>query len=409
MDLYFRDNDSRLVLTVAQGSRKLGYIVIDSIIGGHAYGGIRLMPEIDEQEISILARGMTLKFGFLGLPHGGAKAGVIGDPEAPLEERLERLRIFGQAIYPLLANRIYIPATDMGTNMNDIRQMVESAGIPVKKRDFSVERSGYYTALTVFTGIKQAIKYLGLELAGRRVAIEGFGKVGSALAGILYAAGALVVAVSTSRGAIYNPNGLDTMRLISLAAEAGSRAVDLYDNAEHIAPHSLLELPVDVLCPCALINSINRENAVRVSASIIAPGANSPVTSEAETILFEREKISLPYFVTNSGGTLGATMEFASVGVKKIEEFIDLQIGGRVAWILAEAVKKRVPPVEIAVPFALNRFEEVRRKAACPTFKSGVFSLGLDLYRRGYLPGLMVGALAPGYFKKTFHINELEA
>src|SRR4030042_2171430 len=137
---------SQLHITVSKGPGVIGYLVIDSLVGGHSHGGVRIMPDIDEEEISILAHGMTLKFGFLGLPHGGAKAGIIGNPEAPHEERLKLFTTFGQAIAPVLANHIYIPATDMGTEINDIRHIIKSAGIPLSRRDFSVERSGYYTA-----------------------------------------------------------------------------------------------------------------------------------------------------------------------------------------------------------------------------------------------------------------------
>ncbi|MBN1625862.1 MAG: Glu/Leu/Phe/Val dehydrogenase, partial [Deltaproteobacteria bacterium] len=340
MHTYYNYSDSQLRITVTKGAETLGYLVIDSIMNGHSYGGVRLMPKIDEKEIAILARAMTLKFGFLGLPHGGAKAGVIGDPEAPPEERLARLKVFGQAISPLLANRVYIPATDMGTYNADILYMVKSAGMHVKKREFTVERSGYYTALTVFAGIKQAARHVGIDMPDCRIAIEGFGKVGSALATILHNAKARIAAISTSRGAIYNPEGLDVIRLTRLASEAGSRAVDIYENAEHIGLPSLFELPVDILCPCALTNTINTENAERISARIISPGANNPVSPEAEPVLHRRGIISLPYFMTNCGGTLGGTMEFASVKKNKIEEFIDIHIGGRITKLLEDAAGK---------------------------------------------------------------------
>lgn len=403
MDISYTHKNAQLSITVSKDSRAIGYLVIDSITGGHSYGGVRLMPEIDEKEIGILARAMTLKFGFLGLPHGGAKAGVIGDPEAPLEERLARLEAFGQAISPLLVNRVYIPATDMGTYNNDILHMVKSTGMPVKKREFTVERSGYYTALTVFAGIKQAARHVGMDISDCRIAIEGFGKVGTSLARILHDAKARIVAVSTSRGAIYNPEGLDVVRLIQLASEAGSRAVETYDNAERIELSSLFELPVDVLCPCALINTINTENAGHISARIISPGANNPVSPEAEPILHKRGIISLPYFMTNCGGTLGGTMEYASVAKNKIEEFIEIHVGKRIAELLEDSAGKGIPPIELAVPLVLKRLENAGLKSIYPTFKSRLFSWCLELYRRGYVPGCLSGALAPGYFKKVLY------
>lgn len=392
--------NSQLRITISKGPKVLGYLVIDSIIGGHSHGGVRLMPNIDEEEISFLARGMTLKFGFLGLPHGGAKAGVIGNPEAPRKERLELLKAFVQAIAPILANRIYIPATDMGTEMSDIRHVIKSAGIPMGKRDFRVERPGYYTALTVFTGLKQATKHIGFRTDNSTIAIEGFGKVGAALSALLFDAKANVVAISTSRGAIYNPGGLDIVRLNQLAKETGSRVVDIYTDAEHIDRESLLELPVDILCPCARHNSIHAGNSNRISARIICPGANHPVTDEAERVLFERGVISLPDFVTNSGGVLGGTMEFASVNKKKIKEFIEIHIGPRIALLLYEATRKNMLPSKIAESMALQRFEDMLRKAARPTPKARIFGFALDLYRRGFIPGPIVGSLAPRYFEK---------
>jgi glutamate dehydrogenase (NAD(P)+) len=227
--------------------------------------------------------------------------------------------------------------------------------------------------------------------------------VGTALAGMLNDARARIVAVSTSRGAIYNPKGLDMMRLIPLAAEAGSRAVDIYDNAERIDLSSLLELPVDILCPCASINTINKGNAGRISTRIVCPGANNPVATEAEPILFGRGIISVPYFMTNCGGVLGGTMEFSSVSRRKIEEFIDIHIGSNIAWLLDNAARKGVSPLEIAMPYVLKRFENTKLKAANPTVVSRLFSSGLNLYRKGFIPGFLASALAPEYFKNIFH------
>jgi glutamate dehydrogenase (NAD(P)+) len=358
------------------------------------------MPDINEEEISLLARGMTLKFGFLGLPHGGAKAGIIGNPEAPNEERKELLIAFGRAIAPLIAKRIYIPSMDMGTEINDIRHIIESAGVDIKQREFKTKRSGHFTALTVFTGVKKATERLGLNVSECTVAIEGFGKVGTALGELLSDAKARVVAISTSRGAIYNPKGLDMERLSQLAKEKSSGVVDIYDDAERIDRESLLEIPVDILCPCARHYTIHAGNAHSISAKIICPGANSPVTDEAEHILFERGVLCLPYFVTNSGGVLGGTMEFASVNKKKIEEFIDLHIGSRIASILDEAYRRKLPSIEIAEDIALRHFNKVCQASAQPKIKSKLFELALDLHRRGLVPGPIVGSLAPRYFER---------
>jgi glutamate dehydrogenase/leucine dehydrogenase len=343
---------------------------------------------------------MTFKFGFLGLPQGGAKAGVIGDPKAPPQERRQRLAAFGKAIAPLLFARIYFPATDMGTDTTDVRYMLHAAGIRPKRRELRSDQSGYYTAVSVLVGVRRATRHLGLCLSGCTVAIEGFGKVGSALGGLLAAAKACVVAISTSRGAIYNPKGLDMKRLMQLHAEVGSRVIDQYTDAELIDCEALLELPVDVLCPCARHDSLHLGNANRVGARVVCAGANNPITPEAEHVLFHRGVVCLPFFVTNCGGTLGSTMEFASVRKEQIELFIDHHIGARVAWLLNEAAGRGVLPSDIAKALALQRFKEVQRSALNPTLQSRLFRLSLEMYRRGFVPGQLVGGLSLPYFER---------
>lgn len=391
---------TQLVYTAVQDSVVMGYVVIDSTVGGRSCGGLRMLPDIDEAEIRGLARAMTLKYGFLGLPQGGAKAGVRGNPEAPQAERRHRLVEFGRAVAPLLRSRTYIPNTDMGTENTDIRHMLLSVGVPIKRRELRGTQSGYYTALSALTSAKQAIRHLGMTLSGCSVAIEGFGKVGRALAELLDEANVRVVAISTSRGGFFNPQGLDLKRLKDLEAKAGSRVVDLYTEAERIDRAALLELPVDLLCPCGRHNSLHADNAHCVKARIICPGANNPVTPEAERILFERGVLCLPDFVTNSGGVLGGTMEFASVRKDRIALFVERHIGRRVAWLLGEGARQGVRSRQIAVPFALRRFDQVRRNAAHPTTLDRVFGLALELYRRGFIPRPLVAALSLPYFDK---------
>ncbi|MGH7801720.1 MAG: Glu/Leu/Phe/Val family dehydrogenase [Thermodesulfobacteriota bacterium] len=400
VELNSKTDGTQLVCTVVQSSKVIGYVVIDSTIRGHSIGGLRMLPDIDEQEMRLLAHTMTLKYGFLGLPHGGAKAGVLCDPEAPQEKRRQCLATFGRTIAPLLLNRVYIPGTDMGTDNEDISYILKVAGIKPKRRDLQGTQSGYYTALTVFTGAKQAARHLNMSMSQCSVAIEGFGSVGRSLGELFANANARVVAISTSRGAIFNPKGLDMKQLIKLATEAGSQVIDLYTEAERIDCSSLLELPVDLLFPCARHNSINEDNSERVKARVISPGANNPITPEAERTLFKRGVLCLPDFVTNCGGVLGGTMEFASVRRGRIEAFIDRYIGARIDLLLSESASHRVLPRDIAEPYAMNRFDRMRRDADHFTLFGRLFQAGLELYRRGGIPGHVVAPLSLPYFKR---------
>jgi glutamate dehydrogenase (NAD(P)+) len=400
IELSEKMEETQLVCTVAEGSDMMGYVAIDSTIGGSARGGLRLSSAVRESEIRELARSMTLKCGFLGQPQGGAKAGVRCDPEAPLAERWRCLAAFGQAIAPLLLNRTYIPGPDMGTTHADIQYLLQIVGVPVKRQELVNAYTGYYTAVTVVAGMRQATRFLGMDLSACRVAIEGFGKVGMALANLLDEAQARVVAVSTSLGAIYNPNGLDVKRLTQLAAEVGSRVVDLYADAERISCGALLELPVDVLCPCAERHSLHMGNASHVAARIICAGANNPIVPEAECLLFERGVLCLPDFVTNSGGVLGGTMAFASIAREQIVSLIEQRLGARIAWLLSEAARNHKSPRDIAVPIARQRFEEMRRLSANPTLPSRLLDLSVTLYSRGWIPGALVARMSWPYFER---------
>lgn len=401
IDLLPGGGEAQLVCTATRGSEVLGYVVIDSTVGGRSCGGLRMLPDVDEAEMRGLARAMTLKYGFLGLPQGGAKAGVRGNPDAPQAERWERLEAFGQAIAPLLRSRVYVPATDMGTENADIRHLLEVVRVQVQRRELRGTQSGFYTALTAFTSAKQAARFVGLTLSDCSVAIEGFGKVGSALAQLLSAANARVLAISTSAGAIFNPKGLDVGRLTEVVANGGAKSVKSYPDVELLDHSALLELPVDLLCPCARHNSVHSGNAPRIAARIICPGANNPVTPEAERMLFKRGILCLPDFVTNCGGVLGGTMEFASIDRERIASFIDHHIGARVAWLLSEADRQHIPPRDIAVPLSLSRFEQVQQSAIHPTPLGRLFQLGLEFYRRGWIPGSLMAALSPPYFKRS--------
>jgi glutamate dehydrogenase (NAD(P)+) len=401
MDLSFKkENDCRIFTAIHNGN-VLGYVAIDSTIRGRSCGGLRMLPEIDEAEIRALARSMTLKYGFLGLPQGGAKAGVLGNPEAPRPERLKRLVEFGHAIKPLLHTKTFFPTSDMGTHSADIRHMLNAVGVRVGRRELQNNSSGYYTAHSVLAGVVQSARHIGLDLSRCSAAIEGFGNVGRPLAALLDSAGIKVVAISTSRGALYNPRGLDVASLVRLAEKAGSWVVEFFREAKFIDCEALLELPVDILCPCARWNSLNMNNAPRIAARIICPGANNPVTPEAERELFKQGVLCLPDFVTNCGGVLGGTMEFASVSKEQIKHFIDRHIGLRVAWLLREAEGKSVLPREVAVPLALQRFKEMQQSADHPTPLRRIFETGLKFYRLGWIPGSFIGPLSIPFFKRA--------
>jgi len=376
----------------------LGFVALDSTIEGRAHGGLRMMPDVSQDEMAKLARAMTLKFGFLGLPQGGAKAGVLGDPERGAEARRALLHRFAKAIRPLLARRAYTPYEDMGTTRAEIRQMLEGVGLPVPRRDYRGNPSGDYTAGTVFEAARAAAAVLGIGLAGSRVAIEGFGEVGQPLAEMFVRAGARVVAISTSLGGLYDPGGLNIAKLRALARQLGSIAVQKYEAGEHIENSRLKELPADIFCPCARHDTIQTTDVAAIPAAILSCGANCPVAPQAELLLWQRGVVCVPDFVANTGGVLGGTMQFCGWRPAEIFAFFGQLFRPAVERLIRAALEAGKPPREMAEDLALRRFDEVKRRAEQPSLAGRCFSAGVALYRAGWVPARLVRTLSRGYF-----------
>jgi glutamate dehydrogenase (NAD(P)+) len=387
-----------IALRGADGS-ELGAIAIDSTVAGRARGGLRISLRADVSEVRGLARAMTLKYGFLGLPQGGAKGAARGDPEAPPEERLRMLTAFGRAAGPILRSGLYLPDADLGTRNADIRRVLEIAGVRPKRREWRCERSGEWTALTTFAALGQAAARVGTPVAGARVAVEGFGAVGGALAALLARAGARVVAVSTSRGGLHDPEGLDVAQLRAAATEDGSGFVERF-TARRIAASDVPTLPLDYLCPCAVGETLHEGNADDVAARAVVPGANVPCTPAAERRLAERGIVCVPDFLANCGGVLGGTMEFAGVGDGGIHAFVEGEIAPRIGRVLDLAAARRVLPRAVAEEISLARHAEVRRAAEAGGVRR-VRDAGLELHRRGLLPAGLVGMAAVGWFRRA--------
>jgi glutamate dehydrogenase (NAD(P)+) len=377
---------------VMRGSDLLGFIAIDSSVGGRARGGLRLVPDLSEDEVRDAARAMTLKYGLLGLPQGGAKAGVIGDPDADPARREEVLREFARAAEPFLRDRRYVPDSDLGTQASDIRTMMESIGMPIGPREWRANRSGDHTARSCLAAVQAISARLGRPVAGSRVAIEGFGKVGSRLAQLLHDRGARVVAVSTARGAVYDAAGLDVPALQRRASEAGSGFVA--GGPGVMEKSRLLELPVDLLCPCARRHSIHAGNADRIAARAIVPGANNPLSPDAEGVLERRGVACLPDFVSNCGGVLGGTLEFAGGAAGEVGALVERRVERYVSRLLERAERTGRTPRSLAESDALDRHALMRARAEAPGLMARISGLGIEAYRRRWLPEAVVSRIA---------------
>ncbi len=297
-----------------------GYRVTHNIARGPSKGGIRYHPDVTLDEIKALSMWMTWKCALMNIPFGGAKGGVICDPKKLSRGELERMtRRYTTEIINEIGPEKDIPAPDVGTDGSVMAWIFDT---------YSMNKG--HSVLGVVTGkplnvggslgrleatargalycIQEAARKKELRLEGLRVAVQGFGNVGSFLAKFVAEEGATVIAISDSRGGLYNPNGIDVVAAMAHKQETGSLAG--LAAAEEITNEELLLLDCDVLAPCALEQVITHENAADVKAKIVAEGANGPVTPAADEILEEKGVLILPDILANAGGVVVSYFEW---------------------------------------------------------------------------------------------------
>ncbi len=362
---------------------RLGWLVIDRASGPTAVGGVRLAPDVTCDEVASLARAMTLKSGFLGLGTGGAKAGVAVDAGLLGTRRREVFEAFGRALAPLIQNRAYLPGEDLGTTPEDVAAICGAAGLYVTPSSFDGSR---FAALTVFESLRRACQSRGLALAGLRVAIEGLGRVGSEVARMVAAEKGRVVAVSTREGALANAAGFDVGSLLLAQRRLGDAFVlEARETlgGQPLALADLLVLDVDVLVPCARPWTISSANVRDVKARLVVPGANIPVTPEAEEALFAAGQVYLPDFLTNCGTVLAAQMHAAGFGGADIEAVIRQDFAAKVGRVLDEAQATGRAVADVARRVAWEGFESARVAVRPAGFT--FVRLASALHRRGIL------------------------
>jgi glutamate dehydrogenase (NAD(P)+) len=318
-----------------------GYRVQHSSVLGPTKGGVRYDPAVTLGECAALAMWMTWKCALLRLPYGGAKGGVRCNPRALSRSERERLtRRFTSELLPLIGPQRDIPAPDMATDeqtmawMMDTYSMQVGHAVPeiVTGKPLSVGGSVLRpeaTGIGVVMVVEEAVKRLGWPLAGTSCVVQGYGKVGAVAAQELAARGARVVAVSDIAGGAYDGNGLDLAAVDAWhSGEGGHRALSDYPEAQAVTNSELLELPCDVLVLAATEGQVTGDNAPRVSARLIAEGANGPTTLAGDEILAARGIPVLPDVLTNAGG----------VAVSYFEWVQDIQ---RLFWT-REAIRTRL-------------------------------------------------------------------
>ena len=298
-----------------------GYRVQHHPVLGPTKGGIRYHPEVTLDEVEALAVLMAWKCSLMGLPFGGAKGGVRCNPKEMSEGELERLtRRYAAEIAPLIGQDVDIPAPDVYTGEREMAWIVDTIsmhnnaqfmpGLVTGKpkvlggsegRDTATGRGGFFVAL-------QLLEHLDVPVEGATAAVQGFGNAGSVFAVNFHRAGGKVIAVSDSKGGIYNPQGLDPEAVLQHKRETGS--VVGFPGADSVSNEELLELECDLLVPAALENVLHEGNAPNVKAKAIVELANGPTTLKADEIFDERGIPVAPDILANAGGVTVSYFEW---------------------------------------------------------------------------------------------------
>jgi glutamate dehydrogenase (NAD(P)+) len=317
----YREVQVQVPVRMDDGSLEVftGYRIQHNGARGPYKGGIRYHPLADLDEVRALASLMTWKTALVDIPFGGAKGGITVDPSGMSPREIERMtRRFTNAIGHVLGVNRDIPAPDMNTNAQVMAWIMDAfsathgyspACVTGKPPDLGgAPGRESATGRGVVYVLEQAAKHWGYDLSSCRVAIQGFGNVGSWVARGLDELGVKVVAVSDVQGAVHRSDGLPIDRLVKLSQSR--RSVTESTEVEQIDNEELLECDCDVLIPAALGDVITEANAEKIRAEIIVEAANHPTTTEADAILVGAGKRVIPDLLANAGGVTGSYFEW---------------------------------------------------------------------------------------------------
>ncbi len=348
----------------------IGYRVQHNNARGPMKGGLRYHWEVDLDEVRALASLMTWKTALVNIPYGGAKGGICVDPRELSRKEMERItRKFVDQIHEIIGPDVDIPAPDMGTNaetMSWIRNQWEKyhgfnpaciTGKPVE--DYGARGREEATGRGVGILAFKLLKRLGRRPIDCRVAIQGFGNVGSHAAKYMHESEFKIVAVSDITGGYYNANGLDIPGMLQHTLKYGS--LKGYSGADSISNEQLLALDVELLVPSALGNVIREDNVDSIKAKFVIEGANNPVHPLADQVLFDRGVVVMPDILANAGGVTVSYFEWVmnrqyySWDLNRVRQQLDAVLSAAFEDVWQEANTHQVSLRTAAFMIAISR------------------------------------------------------
>jgi glutamate dehydrogenase (NAD(P)+) len=311
-------------------------VVVDNVAAGPSIGGVRMAPNVTTEECFRLARAMTMKNAAAGLPHGGGKSVIVGDPKATADEKERQIRAFANAI----------------RDLSEQDEIGRSVGLPPELGGIPLDEIGA-TGFGLAVAVDVARGFCDLELKGARLAVQGFGSVGQHAARFLAEQGVVLVAAADSHGTLYSPKGIDLDRLIE-AKRAGGAVTD-YPDGEKLGRDDVIDIECEIWIPAARPDVIDADNVDRLTTKLVVQGANIPVTAEAEATLHRRGVLSVPDFIANAGGVICAAVEYGGGTQTTAFETIEEKVRVNTRQVLEQAAETDKTPRQAALELAEQR------------------------------------------------------
>jgi glutamate dehydrogenase (NAD(P)+) len=345
-----------------------GFTVIDNTSLGPAKGGIRMTPSVNVEEVFRLARAMTLKCALADLPFGGGKSGIIFDKK---DNKEIFVKSFSKAIKPICPSQ-YVAAPDINTSEKEMKIFMKengnfnsTTGKPATlcseingKNSCGLPHELGSTGYGVSYATQVSLKYAQIDIKSAKIAIEGFGNVGTFTFKDLEEEGAKIVAVSDSKGCLYNPEGINYKEILKIKEKKGSV---IFGKGKKLSNKEIFELPVDVLIPAALPDVINEKNMNKIKAKIIVEAANIPISEKIEESL-SKKILVVPDFVANAGGVISSYAEYIGEDVAFMKKLVKEKIHENTDLVLKTAFKKKISPRRAGKEIAIKRLKKAIEK-----------------------------------------------
>ena len=333
-----------------------GVLVVDNVAKGPSIGGVRMAPDVTTEECARLARAMTFKNAAAGLPHGGGKAVLVGDPKMPKQQKETLIRGLACALREV---EQYIFAPDMGTDEECMAWVKDEigrvVGLPREVGGIPLDEIGA-TGWGLSHVVDVALEFCNFNIEDTHFAVQGFGAVGKNVTNFLSKDGAIPVAVSDSRGTIYNPDGLDVKKLIALKEEG--KSVTDYPDGKKLGRDSIVDIECDIWIPAARPDVIHEDNVQRLNTKMVVQGANIPVTHAAEKIMQDKGIICVPDFIANAGGVICAAMEYQGASQSAALATIEEKLRRNTLEVLQTAQREQIMPRDAALAMARKRLDK---------------------------------------------------